>query len=134
MAQDRYVAKADERIYGTWTNEKNFPPKWVIKADGTYEQYNPITSTVHFKSGKYDIWKNWTDSDGNVWYDIACTDISGAHPGFMFQAVWKINESGEVAEVLRRHVIRFDQSYFITTIDPKDPDYQVYRRSADGNE
>lgn len=131
IAQDKYVPKPDEVLYGSWTNTKMFPPKWVMKSDGFYEQYNPIANTVPFERGRFEIWKEWTDSEGNIWYNAACTVTSGVHPGFMFQATWKIGESGNVAEWVRRHVSRFDQSYFVSTIDLKDLSYRFYRRSAE---
>ena len=131
VAQDKYTPSSDEILYGTWTNEKMFPPKWVMKPDGFYEQYNPVTNTVPFERGKFEIWKAWTDSEGNVWYDVACTVTSGVRPGFMFQATWRIAQSGDTAEWVRRQVARFDQSYFMSTISPKDPAYRVYRRSTD---
>ena len=131
LAQEKYIPGVHEELYGTWTNEKMFPPKWVMRSDGIYEQCNSIAKTVPFERGEFEIWKKWTDSEGNIWYDAACTVVSGVHPGFMFQATWKISESGNVAEWVRRHVSRFDQSYFVSTIDSKDLSYRFYRRSAD---
>jgi hypothetical protein len=129
IAQDKYLPKPDEVLYGTWANEKMFPPKWIMKPDGSYEQYNPVSNTVPFERGRFEIWKKWTDSNGTVWYYVACTVTSGVRPGFMFQATWKIRQSGNVAEWVRRHVARFDESYFMSTVNPKDLAYRLYHRS-----
>ena len=109
-AADKYVPTADEILYGTWTNEQMFPPKWVMNPDGTYEQFNATANAAPFESGRFEIWKKWTDSEGNVWYNTACEVTEGTQAGSMFQATWKIDQSGNSAEWIRRKVSRFDQA------------------------
>ena len=45
IAQDTYVPAPNEELYGTWTNEKMFPPKIVVSPGGTWEHYFPASNT-----------------------------------------------------------------------------------------
>jgi hypothetical protein len=82
-AQEKYVPKADEELYGTWTNKEYSgsisyqPQKEVVTAD-RYGWYHLIPDSVPYEEGTYEIDRKWTDAEGNIWYRILCTAKTGA--------------------------------------------------------
>ena len=65
FAQDKYVSKANEELYGTWTNSSMNPQKTVVFSGG-YKDYTLIKDTIPVAADKEEIVAKWTDSDGNT--------------------------------------------------------------------
>lgn len=130
-AQDKYVASEDEELYGTWSNDNMFPPKIVISADGTFEEYFPISNTKAFRGGTVEMIKKWTGSDNGVYYYTLDRLTSGPDKGTRTRFLWKVSEDGKVLEMVwRPSGPAFDPSGMPTEIDPKDRNYLVFDRSG----
>ena len=130
-AQDKYVPSGDEELYGTWTNDKTFPPKIVMSPDGTTKQYFPISSLKVFREGTVEIFKKWIGSDGSIYYYTLERLTSGADKGRKTRFLWRVSESGKVLEMVWRPAgSTFDPDGMPTEIDPKDSNYQVFTRSG----
>ena len=131
-AQEKYTPREDEELYGTWTNDKMFPPQLVENADGTFEEHFPVSHPKAFRSGTIEIVKKWTGSDGSVYYYSLDTITFGADKGRKARALWKISELGKVLEVVRRITssTTFDPNGMPTEIDSKEPYYLVFARSG----
>lgn len=133
-----YVLKANEEIYGTWTNEGAKFPKLTQKQvnfPGGYKNYALISDTKPFEISTVQIAEKWTDTEGNVWYKIRATVTFGVTPsgvykgydyrGWKFQNLLKISKSGTVLELMWVHVPESDPSLYPTKIDPTDSEHYV---------
>jgi hypothetical protein len=130
-AQEKYVPKPDEELYGTWTNEKAFPPRLVESPDGTFAEFFPISNPKPFRGGTTEIVKKWTGSDGSVYYYLLKTVTLGVNKGMRVQFLHKISESGKVLETAwRSGTTTFDAERMPTEIDPKDQNYQIFNMSG----
>ena len=69
-----YVATENEELYGTWVNEDyNSSPRSAIheyKANGTWVVYRKTTDEISYKDGTYTITDKWTESNGDVCYNL----------------------------------------------------------------
>ena len=65
IAQDKYVPKANEESYGTWTNEKGTPQKAVIFAGGFMNYMLISDTTPTYNEGTQQIESKWQDAEGN---------------------------------------------------------------------
>ena len=65
-AQEKYVPKDNEELYGTWANEKmQFQKPMNFK--GGFKDYVRIEDATPMGVGIENITKKWTDSEGNIW-------------------------------------------------------------------
>ena len=124
-APQKYVPKANEEIYGTWTNKKIFPQKVVNTADG-WKQYNYISDSVPLLEGIARAESKWTDSEGNIYYKGSSTVTSETAKGSKWQELDKLSKSGTVWESVSTMVREFEASNYPTKIDPKDSSYRIY--------
>jgi len=130
-AQEKYIPKADEELYGTWANEKTFPPRTDINPGGTFSDYYPVSNPKPFRGGTTEIVKTWTGSDNSVYYYLLNTFTSGVYKGTRVQLLDKVSGSGKVLEtVWRMGMTTFDAERMPTEIDPKDQNYQIFTRSG----
>ena len=74
-----YIAKSNEELYGTWTNE-NAQPQEMVKFPGGYKTYDKISDSNPYEEGTEQIAEKSTDSEGNVWYKTFGTVTFGIHP------------------------------------------------------
>ena len=95
MAQDKYIPKADEEIYGTWINAQltRAPFQKMVIAAGKLKHYLRLSDSVPYDEATLQIVSRWTDSEGNVWYRTY-----GAYKGYNFQELDKLSDSGTVWE------------------------------------
>ncbi len=133
-AQEKYVATADEELYGPWTNRRTVqdtwhPQKLVITAEG-YKNYVAMSDTESLEEGTMEIESKWTDSEGNIVYKVFGVRTKGYFTGYKFQNLVKISDSGKVAEWVSRNVglKEFDPSRYPIKVDPKDPTYDILYR------
>jgi hypothetical protein len=77
FSADKYVPTSGEVLYGSWTNKDLEPARIVTKPDGTIEWYASLSDTAVLMGGKAEIFSKWTDSEGNVWYQV----FAGPAPG-----------------------------------------------------
>jgi hypothetical protein len=92
-----YTPSPNEVFYGTWVNEKMYPQKMVKRSDGSYDDYATVSDTTPFRGGRYEIFKKWTDSEGNVFYETYDTFSFGIH--LKTQNLWRVSKSGTLLEM-----------------------------------
>jgi hypothetical protein len=112
----KYVPKANEEIYGTWTNE-NAPQlqKKTVISPGRFKDYLSVSDTSPFQEGRLQIAEKWTDSEDTVWYKVLVTvDVSG----YKVQVLHKISKSGTIHEWTALPVREFDPLTYPTQIVP----------------
>jgi hypothetical protein len=111
-------------LYGTWVNKDVWPAKTVMKPDGAIELYEKPSDTKILMAGKAEIKKKWTESNGDVYFQVFAKyteGVSNVLPGtttVIHQMLWKISKSGTVAEYYWVQVPAFDPELFPTKIDP----------------
>jgi hypothetical protein len=135
-ATGKYVAKPNEEIYGTWTNDQPPPAhsktvntqKEVISADKNKLYYH-ISDESPMSEGTEVITSKWIDSDGNIWYKTLLAYTSGTANGIKYQVLYKLSKSATVLELEWSMVGDFDPSQYPTKIDPKDSEYRILYRT-----
>jgi hypothetical protein len=134
-AQENFVPKGDEELYGTWANEKNnvdvfHGQKVVVAADGM-DIYCRVSDPAPGMEVSWEISSKWTDSEGNVWYKTLGTSTGGVYKGANWQALEKINKSGTVWEraVNYLELGRFNPAFYPRTIDPNGTYYRLLYRT-----
>jgi hypothetical protein len=131
IGQEKYALKANEEIYGTWTNEQYngndiyHSPKVVVTPDG-YKLYRNVSDSVTIEAGTLGVDSKWTDSEGNIWYKAFGTGTTGDH----WQEIDKISRSGTVRETQIRPLGfgQFDPSNYPTEIFPNSSGYRILYR------
>jgi hypothetical protein len=140
-AQEKYVPKENEELYGTWTNQSanSAQPQKTVNFDGGYKDYEKISDTINpYEEGTEQIVEKWTDSEGNIWYKTLTTVTFGITPsgpykgydykGWKFQSLEKLSKSGSVREVMSVRVSDFSPKLYPRKIDP-DGDYMRFYRA-----
>ena len=126
-SQEKFVVRADDMYFGTWTNESLDIQKSVNFLGG-YKDYAKISDEKATAEGTEQIAKKWTDSDGNVWYHTFGTVTSGFNAGFRFQNLMKFSKSGTVREQMWAQAVgNFDDSGYPTKLDPTDTEHYTIR-------
>jgi len=132
VTQDKYIAKPDEAIYGTWTNKDMHPPKTVDYAGGWRDCLAIADSTPTAGEGTEQIMSKRTDADGTIWYETFCTATAGQFKGYKWQRLNKVSKSGTVREfVTVAPVSDFDPKNFPASVDPSNTSYRIYYRLED---
>lgn len=71
------LSESDE-ICCTWFNLKHIkgeiPQKIMFHYDGTFATYKKMNSIDALSRGTFQITKKWSDSNGNIWYQIIMND------------------------------------------------------------
>ncbi len=128
-ATGKYVPKANEELYGTWTNKDMSPQKRVI-SPGEFKNYGLVSDPNPELEGTLQIDSKWTDSDGNIWYRTFGTLKSGAWKGHNFQGLAKLSQSGTVLETEDYAFIGdFNRDYYPAKINPQGMLYGLYYRA-----
>jgi opacity protein-like surface antigen len=124
-----YIPKANEELYGTWTNENMSPQKTVNFAGGC-KDFDLLSDSVSFGGGTEQIASTWKDSEGNIWYKTFDKGTAGgAYAGYKWQALQKLSKSGTVREFEVKRVSEFDPNSYPTRVDAKDSSYKIYYRA-----
>jgi len=133
-AQEKYVPKDNEELYGTWTNEQNVTLQKAVDFPGGYECYSGISDSTPYETGTEQIETKWTDPEGNIWYKTFGTVTGGIGKGYRWQDLIKISKSGRVRESENDPIgtMEFSPSKYPTKIDPDSDPYQynIMYRSA----
>jgi hypothetical protein len=135
-APGKYVAKQNEQLYGTWTNQQNVggvlsPQKAVVTVDGN-KLYSKISDSVPSEENTFQIDSKWTDSEGNIWYKIFGTVTMGAYKGARWQELEKLSKSGTVWERALNALGasgEFNPQNYPPRIDPKYFEYRILYRA-----
>jgi hypothetical protein len=124
----KYVAKPNEEIFGTWTNEKMSAQKLIIAADGG-KLYLKVTDETPYSESTGAWISKWTDSEGNIWYKSFNSRIKGPYSGFKFTELDKLSKSGTVLESVFKAPSNDEElknPQYPTKIDPQDSSYTIY--------
>jgi hypothetical protein len=125
-ADDTYVAKADEELFQTWTNDNMYPQKTVDFLGG-YKDYSLLSDGAPSTEAREQIMSKSIDSSGNVWYRTFGTVTKGKLVGMQFQRLIEVSESGTVMEMaVVLNVYAYNPSFYPTKIDPHGDIYRVY--------
>jgi hypothetical protein len=110
------------------------PPKIVMDPDGSFANYFPVTYNKPFQGGKSEIFKKWTDSEGNVYYNTFNTFAFGSSYMNKTQNLWKVSKSGTVLEMIWAIVGEFGPDKFPTfdtKIDNMNAGYLIFYRATE---
>jgi len=133
FGQEKYTPKPNEELYGTWVNDK-MNEKMVMNPDGSFADYYPASYNKPYQGGKSEIFKKWTDSEGNVFYNTYVTIIFGS-PGYKTQDLCKVSKSGTVLEMQWVGVSDFGPEKFPSAFDAKTQSeimgYFIYYRAKE---
>jgi hypothetical protein len=138
LAQERYVAQANEDLYGTWTSTGKSPQK-IVFFSGGYRSYWSPEGTDPICTVKEEIVAKWTDSDGAVWYKtvdsptqndgrfIPSVDWSGSK----VLVLQRISKEGTVLEYVARRLFSDynPRIEVLMDIDSGDYSYHLYNRA-----
>lgn len=129
----QYVPKSNEELYGTWTNDKTINAfhvqKRVHTADGRVKEYDDLSGSTLLAEGPSRIDRKWTDSDGNVWYEVYERLTAGVYAGYDFQRLFKLSKSATVLEYVQNHGYVGPNNY-PAKIDPSGGAYKIFYRAA----
>lgn len=139
IAQDKYIPKENEELYGTWTNEQysglvsSQPQKMVVTADG-YKWYAMISDSVPYEEGTMQIDSKWTDEEGNIWYRTFVTVKTGTWKEWKSQMLVELSKSATVWEctwVLFSPAAEFDPAYYPKKINRSVWSHNIRYRTAE---
>jgi len=139
IAQDKYIPKENEELYGTWTNEQYSDSisyqaqKMVVTADG-YGWYHMISDSVTYEEGRYEIDSKWTDAEGNIWYRIFCTATTGNWKDYKGQWLIELSKSATVWECTWTFLspsVEFDPAYWPKEINRSVWSHNIRYRTAE---
>ena len=118
QAEEPYVPKEKEELYGTWANKeydgKYVNSKWIYTPDGTWASHRETSGSPVWE-GQYSITAKWTDAADNVWYKITWKNKYSGGSGY---ALLKISDSGETLETA------ISTGDYPVKIDPNKPFWQ----------
>ena len=134
----KYVEKANEELYGTWTNESysgvisegNYTPQKTVTTSGMYSDYRMLTDHGPGFMGKEEVASKWKDSEGNIWYRINISGSTGDNT-FKLQSLQKLSKAATVREFVTMEVGAFSPTSYPTKVDPSDPSYRIYYRAKE---
>ncbi len=130
FGQVKYTPKANEEIYGTWTNtDQTTWAQKTVSGPAGHQDYWSTADSIPWAEGVDEIYSKWTDSEGNIWYKILSTGTGGYTKGYMAQMLEKLSRSGTALESVYTPVTTFDPGAFPTKIDPQDSTYCIYYRA-----
>lgn len=99
-AQDKYIPKADEEIYGTWISanlaQTQFQ-KYVLRAE-VMKRYSLLSDSTPSDEATYEIDAKWTDSEGNIWYKTHGIQTSGVWKDYTYVELDRLNKAGTIWE------------------------------------
>jgi len=127
-ADEPYVPKEKEELYGIWVNEKYdgkpINSMWYYNSDGTWASYIETTGE-RIWAGPYSITEKWTDGEESLWYKIKWEDTLNGSAGY---GLLKISDSGETLEAA------YSMGDYPVKIDPNKSFYQYggihYRKKS----
>lgn len=115
-------------IYGLWSNrgyyDNSLPQKIEFNYDGTYATYKNLIDVDTNSRGTYQITKKWSDSKGNIWYEIIITDLK----------IGKIYQLTRVDKKGRKLEFNSDKYNYPSKLDPDEKGYYIYWRAKYGYE
>ena len=123
IAQDRYVAKADEEIYGTWVSAnlaRTQLQKYVLGA-GIMKRYRLLSDSTPLDEATFEIDAKWTDSDGNIWYRTHGVQTTGTYKDYTYVELDKVNNAGTIWEAQffpLAYKVEIDPAYAPKAFDP----------------
>lgn len=118
-AQDRYVPKDNEELFGRWKDDVTANAETVVDSLG-FKTYYGSSNDVLLNEATQQIESKWTDAEGNIWYKVLGV-YAGESPyvGKKFQALYKVYKSKAQLSLQLSLVIQYDPSNYPTESGPK---------------
>jgi hypothetical protein len=115
-------------LLGTWVNPEYNPtrqaPKFVIKADGTIEEYQTTSATTPSYLFSYTFEEAWQDEEGATWYKMVAVKIQTRENYFWYLLI-RISPDGSSYE---EDCIGNNVRKFAPRIDPESYFYKILYR------
>ena len=73
----KYVAKENEELYGTWTNDTYFEFQEIVYFANNCNWYQRVGNPAPTIEGSLEITSKWKDAEGNIWYKYVDTNVGG---------------------------------------------------------
>ena len=132
-AQDKYVPKTDEEIYGTWilTNLNQTELQKIVLSAKGMDRFSLLSNAIPYDNATYEIDVKWTDSEGNIWYKAHGIQTSGIYKGYTYVELDKLSKSGTVWEgqfTLTGFNTKVDAMSYPKEFDPKSPSHGIFLR------
>ena len=133
IAQDKYVPKADEEIYGTWilTNLNQTELQKIVLSAKGMDRFSLLSDMTPYDNATYEIDAKWTDSEGNIWYKAHGTQTSGAWKDYTYVELDKVNKAGIIWEgqfAPCGYKGKIDPMFYPKEFDPKNPNHGIFLR------
>jgi hypothetical protein len=135
--QGKYVEKANEELYGTWTNQSYrgisddaYRPQKVVIIRGTYTDFSMLADATPAAVGDEEVTGKWQDAQGNFWYKIRGIGAEGG-TAFKFVSLQKVSKSAAVRELVAVILDSSGQENYPAKIDPTDVSYRIYYRTRE---
>ncbi len=127
-AQEKYVPKENEELFGRWKDDKAANMETVIDSVG-FKTYYGSTNNVVLNEATLEIEKKWTDAQGNIWYKVRGLFVGQSpYVGTKFQALYEVHKSNTALKSQANTVNQYDPSSYPTENGPKATNEYSYHR------
>jgi hypothetical protein len=132
-ATGKYAPKANEELYGTWTNEDTANIDLIqrqVYSSGEWKDYHKLADSVPVDETTFQIDSKQTDATGNIWYRLSCTQKTGPAAGVDFRMLSKLSKSSTVLEYVFKMSSPYGPISYPTQIDTKSDTYHIFYRAG----
>jgi hypothetical protein len=113
-AQNKYVPKENEELFGRWKDVKAADMQTVFDSVG-FKTYYGSTNNVVLNEATLEIDKKWTDAQGNIWYRALGLCVGQSpYVGTKFQALYEVDTSKTELKCKLNTVNEYDPSNYPT--------------------
>lgn len=124
-AQEKYVPKENEELFGRWKDDKVADQQTVYYSAG-FKIYFRSTDNILLDEATQEIEKKWTDTQGNIWYKTLGLFVGKSpHAGSKFQALYEVDNSKTELTCWVNTVYQYDSSKYPPESNPK-ADYEFH--------
>jgi hypothetical protein len=129
-ATGKYFPKANEELYGRWTND-SYSIRKIVYSAGKERLYYHTADSSPAGEGTIEIVSKWTDSQGNTWYKALYTGTFGYGKGALHRYLIEINKPGTITKFVFFGVDKPDLNNYPTEISASAANYFAFYRQAD---
>ena len=123
-ATGKYIAKPNEELYGTWTNDQMTTYREVVCRPDGWNFFYHVGDAAAAVECKWELTGKWKDSDGNIWYKSVSTITGGLEgdTGTVLTTLYRLSKSATVLEFVWSYPTNEEElknPVYPTVIDPK---------------
>jgi hypothetical protein len=132
----KYVAKENEELYGTWTNDTYFEFQEIVYFANNCNWYQRVGNPAPTIEGSLEITSKWKDAEGNIWYKYVDTNVGGiwGNKGVQHVSLAKLSNDATVLELVYTLPMNEQETkvpVYPTSLDPKRYNYYgLYHRAV----